>query len=333
MKIAVFGAGAIGCWVGGRLAAGGADVTLIGRPRVIDELVDGLTVTELGDRTWTVKPALATEPAAARDADLVLVTVKSAATAEAGRALAPHGSAPHGDAAIVSLQNGIHNASVLRAALPGRVVLAGMVPFNVARVAPGRYHRGTSGELVVEAHPAVEPLLLAARNAGLPLAARADIVAVQWGKLVMNLNNAINALSGKPLLEELSDRDFRRCLAAAQREALDVLDAAKQPVAKLLALPPRWVARVLPMPDWAFRRIATRVAAVDPHARSSMQDDFAAERATEIDFLQGEIVALAASLGRSAPVNAKLVALVRAAEAGGKRDFTGRELWAQLRGP
>ena len=62
MKIAVFGAGAIGCWVGGRLAAGGADVTLIGRPRVIDELADGLTVTELGDRTWTVKPTLATEP-------------------------------------------------------------------------------------------------------------------------------------------------------------------------------------------------------------------------------------------------------------------------------
>jgi len=328
VKIAVFGAGAIGCWVGGRLAAGGADVTLIGRPRVMAELADGLTVTELGDRTWTVKPTLATEPAAARDADLILVTVKSAATDEAGHALANHGTG-----AIVSLQNGIYNAAVLRAAMPDRVVLAGMVPFNVARVAPGRYHRGTSGELVVEGHPAVEPLVLAARNAELPLEARSDMMAVQWGKLVMNLNNAINALSGKPLLDELSDRDFRRCLAAAQHEALDILGAGKQPVAKLLALPPRWVARVLPMPDWAFRRIATRVAAVDPHARSSMQDDFAAGRATEIDFLQGEIVTLAKSLGRSAPVNAKLVELVRAAEAGGKRDFTGSELWAQLRGP
>ena len=328
MKIAVFGAGAIGCWVGGRLAAGGADVTLIGRPRVMAELADGLTVTELGDRTWTVKPALATEAAAARDADLILVTVKSAATDEAGRALANHGTA-----AIVSLQNGIHNAQVLRAVLPGRVVLAGMVPFNVARIAPGTYHRGTSGELVVERDPAVEPLVRAARNAELALDVRGDMVAVLWGKLVMNLNNAINALSGKPLLEELSDRDFRRCLAAAQREALDLLDAGKQPVARLLALPPRWIARVLPMPDWAFRRIATRVAAVDPHARSSMQDDFAAGRATEIDFLQGEIVTLALSLGRTAPVNAKLVELVRAAEAGGKRDFTGKGLWAQLRGP
>src|SRR3569833_3676513 len=124
----------------------------------------------------------------------------------------------------------------------------------------------------------------------------------------MNLNNAINALSGKPLFEELSDRDFRRCLA----------------------LPPRWVARILPMPDWAFRRIANRVAAVDPQARSSMQDDFRQGRPTEIAYLQGEVVALAEQYGLAAPINAKLVALVRAAEGGGKRDFTGRELWAAL---
>jgi 2-dehydropantoate 2-reductase len=328
VKIAVFGAGAIGCWVGGRLSAGGAEVTLIGRPRVIDELRDGLTVTELGDKSWTAKPALATEVTAARDAELVLVTVKSAATAGAGAELAGHGNG-----LVVSLQNGVHNAEVLRAALPGRDVLAGMVGFNVAWVAPGRYHRGTSGEIMIEGHPALEPFVLACRKAELVLEPRGDMPAVQWGKLVMNLNNAINALSGKPLFEELSDRDFRRCLAAAQKEALDVLAAAKQPIAKLLALPARWVARILPMPDWAFRRIATRVASVDPQARSSMQDDFIHGRKTEVDYLQGEIVALAEQHGRTAPINVKLVELVRAAEAGGKRDFTGAELWAQLRGP
>ncbi|HEY6038352.1 MAG TPA: 2-dehydropantoate 2-reductase [Kofleriaceae bacterium] len=327
MKIAVLGAGAIGCWVGGRLAASGEDVTLIGRPRVLDELRDGLTVTELGERSWTARPVLATEASATRDAGVVLVTVKSAATAAAGAELA----AIQSEAIVISLQNGVHNAEVLRAALPGRVVLAGMVGYNVARVAPGRYHRGTSGEILVEAHPALEPFLLACKKAELACEARADMPAVQWGKLVMNLNNAINALSGKPLFEELSDRDFRRCLAAAQREALDVLAAANQPVAKLLALPPRWVARILPMPDWAFRRIANRVAAVDPQARSSMQDDFRQGRPTEIAYLQGEIVALAAQHGRTAPINAKLVALVRAAEGGGKRDFTGRELWAAVR--
>jgi len=327
-RIAVFGAGAIGCWVGGRLAAGGSDVTLIGRPRVMAELARGIEVTELGGGSWHATPTLATDAAAAKDADIVLVTVKSAATAEAGAELA---RAIGAQALVASFQNGVRNAPTLRAALPGRVVLAGMVAYNVARVGPGRYHRGTTGELVVEAHPRAELLVAACRQAGLAIEPRADIAAVQWGKLVMNLNNAINALSGRPLALQLADRDFRRCLAAAQREALDVLAAAELPVARLLALPPRWIVRLLPMPDWAFRLIAERVAGVDPDARSSMADDFAAGRPTEVDYLQGEIVALADRANVPAPVNRALVELVHAAEAGGRRDYTGAELLASLR--
>jgi 2-dehydropantoate 2-reductase len=104
------------------------------------------------------------------------------------------------------------------------------------------------------------------------------------------------------------------------------LRAAGIPVARLLALPPNLIARILPMPDWMFRLIAERVASVDPHARSSMSDDFATGRQTEIDYLQGEVVRLAEKLGRAAPINAALVRLVHAAEAGGKRDFSGVEL-------
>jgi len=321
------GAGAIGCWIGGRLAADGNDVTLIGRPHVMTELEHGLEVSELGGKSWRSKPTLAIDASAAAGADLVLVTVKSAATAGAGAELA---HALRGSAIVASFQNGVRNPEVLRAALPGRSVLAGMVAYNVARVAPAHYHRGTTGELVLEAHDGAKPFVAACRAAGLAIAPRADIVAVQWGKLVMNLNNAINALSARSLFDELSDRDFRRCLAASQREALDVLAQAKLPVARLLALPPRVIVRLLPMPDWAFRLIANRVAGVDPAARSSMADDLAAGRATEVDFLQGEIVALAERSGGRAPINAKLAALVHAAEAGGQRAFTGAELLAAL---
>ncbi|HEY1815361.1 MAG TPA: 2-dehydropantoate 2-reductase [Kofleriaceae bacterium] len=323
MKIAVLGAGAIGCWIGGRLAAAGEDVTLIGRPRVMAELEQGLEVSELGDRSWKASPKLATDARAAGDAECVLVTVKSASTAEAAAELA---RAIGERAFVASFQNGVRNPQTLRDALPGRTVLAGMVAYNVARVGPGHYHRGTTGELMIEASPAAEPFVAACRHAELAIEARADMIAVQWGKLVMNLNNAINALSGKSLFEQLSDRAFRRCLAAAQREALDACAAAKLPIARLLALSPRMIVRLLPMPDWAFRPIANRVAGVDPNARSSMADDLAAGRATEVDYLQGEIVALAERAGRAAPINAKLAALVHAAEAGGKRAFTGTEL-------
>ncbi|MEO8702244.1 MAG: 2-dehydropantoate 2-reductase [Kofleriaceae bacterium] len=326
--IAIFGAGAIGCWVGGKLAAGGAAVTLIGRPRVLDELANGLTISELGTAaTAVVKPAIAIDAKAAAAAELVIVTVKSAQTAEAGAALA---AVLPDRAVVVSLQNGIRNAEVLRTSLPGRTVLAAMVPFNVVRSAAGAYHRASGGALRIEDVPAAAPLIAACRAGGLPIEPRTDMLAVQWAKLVMNLNNAVNALSGQPLAAELAQRTFRRCLAAAQREALELLALARQPVAKLTAIPPRWMPRLLEVPDRIFGVLAKRVVAIDPHARSSMWDDFEAHRPTEIDHLQGEVVTLAERLGRAAPINRTLVRLVRDAEAGGKRDFTAVDLATAL---
>ncbi len=324
--IAVFGAGAIGCWVGGKLAASGADVTLIGRPRIVDQLTRGLVISDFEGGEVRCAPQLAITPSAAEKASLVLVTVKSAQTAEAASALA---GVIAKTAVVVSLQNGIRNAEVLRAGLPGNRVLAAMVPFNVTRRGEA-FHRASGGILRVDADPANAELLAACARAALPIEARSDMPAVQWAKLVMNLNNAINALSGLPLATELADRGFRRCLAAAQREALALLARANQPVAKLTAIPPRWMPRLLGLPDAVFTRLARKVVAIDPHARSSMWDDFEAKRPTEIDYLQGEVVALAHRLGGAAPINGKLVELVRAAETGGKRDFTAPQLQAAL---
>lgn len=337
--IAIFGAGAIGCWVGGKLAAGGARITLIGRPRVLDELTaHGLTVSELDGEArrlaasttppTSTSPAVhvTTDPAAAAGAAIVLVTVKSAQTAEAGATLA---GVVGEDVAVVSLQNGVRNAEALASAL-GRPALAGMVPWNVVRRGPGAYHRGSSGTLVIERAARAEVLYAALAAAGLGFATRDDMPAVQWAKLVMNLNNAINALSGKPLAAELAERAYRRCLAASQREAIALLDAAGQRLAKLTRVPPRWMPRLLELPDAVFRRVARGAIAIDPHARSSMQDDLEAGRPTEIAYLQGELVALAARLDRPAPVNAALVELVRAAEGGGRRDFSGDELAAAI---
>jgi 2-dehydropantoate 2-reductase len=329
-RIAVFGAGAIGCWVGGWLSAAGANVTLVGRARVMTELERGLRVGELQGTTRVAHPVLATEPSAVAGADIVLVTVKSAATAEAARELAPVLAK---GCVVVSLQNGVRNVTTLRDRLPDHRVLAGMVPFNVVRRAPGEYMRATAGTLMLDAHAAITPLAEACRRADLACELRDDMPAVQWSKLVLNLNNAINALSGKPLVEELADRDFRRCLSACQREALHVLGAAQQPVARVMALPTPWLARVLTMPDRVFNVLGKRIVAIDPQARSSMWDDLEAKRPTEIDYIQGEIVVLAERLGMQAPINRALVGLVKDAERGGKRAFTGAELYAALGRP
>lgn len=329
-RLAIHGAGLVGCYLGGRLHDH-ASVRLICRPYMITVLNEhGLGTSDFrGHRQHAVPESLdmRTHASAAIDAELVLVTVKSAATGEVAQKLA--GVLAPG-AVVISFQNGLHNAERLREALPAHTVLAGMVPFNVVQTAPGLFHQASSGALMVEDSPALAPFLGMFAAAGLPLQPRSDMPAVQWAKLLLNLNNALNALSGLPLREELSQRAWRRCLALAQREALRVLDAAGIRPARLTPLPPGWLPRVLEWPDPLFRRLATTLLAVDPLARSSTWEDLQTGRRTEVDYINGEVVKLAEAHGLRAPVNARLVALIREAEQQ-PRSWHGEALLAELR--
>lgn len=331
-RVVVFGAGSIGCFLGGRLAAAGASVSFVGRPRLAaDAAANGLTLTDYKGARQRLEPEAVdyrTDPGVVAEAALVLVTVKSGATAEAADTLARHVKR---DALVVSFQNGIGNDLLLGERLACRAVLAGMVPFNVIQPAPGTFHQATQGALDVARHEALAPWRAVFVRAGLTLTEHDDMAAMQWGKLLVNLNNAINALSGLPLKTELSNRDFRRCLALAQREALTVMAAAGIRPARLTPLPPALVPHVLDLPDGAFRLIAARMLAIDPTARSSMLDDLDAGRPTEVDFLNGEVVRLAERYGQHAPVNARLVALVHAAEGGGNRRWEAAALLRELR--
>ncbi|MCB1453868.1 MAG: 2-dehydropantoate 2-reductase, partial [Rhizobiaceae bacterium] len=224
-RIAVFGAGSVGCFVGGLWRNAGLDVTLIGRPAVRDALADnGLRLTGHDGLDIALHGVpFETAPSAMAEVELVVVTVKSTATAEAAEHIAAH--APQATP-VLSLQNGISNVDILREALPGYTVLRGMVGFNVAWLGDGRLHKGTSGLLAAEQHPLTEELARTLRATPGELFLTDEPLALAWGKLLLNLNNAINALSGKTLLAELSERSYRRVLAASMREALSVLTAA-----------------------------------------------------------------------------------------------------------
>jgi 2-dehydropantoate 2-reductase len=150
---------------------------------------------------------------------------------------------------------------------------------------------------------------------GVPVAERGDMTGVLWGKLLLNLNNALNALAGVPLAAELADRRWRRLLARQIDEGLAVLKAAGIRPAPIEKVPPRAVPRILRLPDWLFRRVARSMLAIDPEARSSMWEDLGARRPTEIDHLQGAILALAAKTGVRVPLTRRIVELVKAAEA------------------
>lgn len=328
MKIGIVGAGAIGCYVGGALrVTGAAEVVLVGRPRVGDELAAyGLSVQDFaGERRRAEGVPFSTDPAAVADCDAVLCCVKSAQTDEVARSLA---GVIRSDAIVASLQNGVHNADVLRARLPSARVLAGIVGFNVRPRGEGVFQRTTSGTVMLE--PGADALVAALRAAGVDTRARADLARHQWTKLLVNLNNAVSALSGAPTRELLLSRELRGVMAAIAEEGLAVLRAANLRPAPLRGVPLRIVPFVLRLPT-PLARIALRSQLqVDPEARSSMWEDLTRQRPTEVDYLNGEIVRLAEQHGVEAPRNRRIVELVHAAERTGSPSMSGEALAAAL---
>lgn len=299
------GTGAIGAFVGGALAAAGVRVRFVGRPWVLEDLRRaGITLTDLDGGRRQHRPAAADLLSAPQaPAALVLLCTKSGGTASAARQLAE--ALPAGTP-VLSLQNGVDNVAQGRDAAPSLHWIAGMVPFNVAELAPGHWHRGTQGRLAAQDDSALRPWHGAFRHAGLPLDLHADMRSVQWGKLLLNLNNPVNALSRLPLRAQLLDRDLRHVFAALQTEALAVLDAAGIAPARMTPLPPRWLPRLMRLPTPLFERLAARMLRIDAHARSSMADDVAAGRVTEVDAICGAVVRLAQAHGRAAPLSERM---------------------------
>jgi 2-dehydropantoate 2-reductase len=315
--IGVAGAGSIGCFVGGMLAAGGCRVALLARSRVIQDIEDnGLRLTSFEGFERTIASSqltLSEGPRIFSDAGTVLVTVKSADTPEIADIIAQHAPA---DAVIVSLQNGVGNVSVLREKLPGRRVLAGMVPFNVIARGPGQFHRATSGDIVIERDDAGTAARLSVP--GLKMRATDNIAGVQWGKLLVNLNNALNALADLPLRQQLAQRAWRILFADQMAEGLAAIKAEGIRPVSSTPVPASWTPHLLRLPDAIFKVLLGGTMKIDPEARSSMWEDLQRGRRTEIDYLQGVITAIADRHGLQAPLSRRIVALIRSAEAAGK---------------
>ncbi len=324
--IVVAGAGSIGRWVGGMLQAGGRDVRFLARSGFIqDAEKSGLALSDRDGGEHQVQPdeiRASDEPQILADADVVLVTVKSKDTESMATLIAEHAKL---NAIVVSLQNGARNPDRLRAHLPAHDVRAGMVPFNVVQRSATEIHRASSGHVMVQTGP-TGGLAALLSVPGLAVQERDDMEAVLWGKVLINLNNAVNALSGLPLRAQLLDPQWRRVMAACVDEGLATLAKAGITPAKVAGLPPKALPTLLRAPTWVFRMIAARSIKVDPEARSSMQDDLVAGRPTEIDDLQGAIVRLAASHCLSAPTCARVVELIREVERGERTTTTPGEI-------
>ena len=335
-SIGVVGAGAIGCYVGGLLAPH-TKLTFLGKPRQQETIGShGFTVVPLRGPATTLAPtdfSFATEAAELATCDMVLVAVKSGQTAEVAGQLAEFARK---NVLVVSLQNGVANPPTIRQAFAR--VLATIVSFNVV-IETGEDDRQTvrqttSGPLIIETSEdgGSEILESLTTSAGIESKLSPDIAAEQWSKLVINLSNSINALAGVPTRDMLTDAGYRKIIGAVTREALDVLDAAKIRPAKMRGVPLRLLTRVLSLPSPIARLALRSRLKIDPRARSSMWQDLNRRRPTEVEYLNGEIVSLGETHGHKAPLNQRLVELIKDAVAAnrGSPEFSSKELLAKL---
>jgi len=303
--VAVLGAGAVGCYFGGMLARSGVSVTLIGRASHIDAIAAEGLLLKTTTFTERVRVAASTDAAAARAADLVLVAVKTWDTEAAARSLAPHLAE---GATVLSLQNGVENAALLRAGA-GHGAFPAVVWVAAEMTGPGALTHSGRGDLVIgdetpAAHGAPErssELNAAAAlfaRAGVPCLVSENVLGELWAKLAANCAfNPVSALTRARYGRIGTSPAGRRLLEEAVAEVLAVAAASGVAMEGQDAL-----GATLKLTDSM------------PEATSSMAQDLARGRRTEVDALNGFVARRGGALGVPVPVNRTLATLVKLLE-------------------
>ena len=287
------GAGAVGCYYGGRLALAGQAVTLIGRPALVQAVSQAGLIVEEGGQRHIARPDATEDPAGIAGADLVLICVKSGDSEAAARAIAPH-LAP--GATILSLQNGIGNADLLAEVL-GRPVGAVVVYVAAEMAGPGHVRHNGRGELILTPGTGAEAAAERFTAAGIRAEVSASAPVALWTKFTINcVYNAISALTRQAY-----------GVIDAQPGAHDVMRAVMQECRAVAA------ASGVTLPDDLWQKVLD-VAQQMAGQHSSTAQDMRRGKPTEIDALNGAVVRRAAALGLQAPVNTALWVMVKLAE-------------------
>ncbi|HET9734328.1 MAG TPA: ketopantoate reductase family protein [Burkholderiales bacterium] len=299
MRVAVLGAGAVGCYYGGMLARAGHEVTLIGRPVHVDAFkarglrFEGLKFDEL------VPVKASTDAGAVRGCRLVLFCVKSTDTDAAAAQIAPFLDA---GALVVNLQNGVDNIERIQARIAQPVIPAA-VYVATEMAGPGHLKHHGRGDLII-GHPGgkLPPGALALiqrwfETAGVPVAVSDNVAGELWAKLVVNCAyNALSAITQLPYGKMIAGPGIREVMRDVVEETLALAKASG------VAMAPDMLARTY------------KIAEAMPTQLSSTAQDLARGKPTEIEHLNGFVARRGAALGVPTPVNRTLYALVRLIE-------------------
>lgn len=315
MNFLVFGAGAIGTYLGASLAQAGQTVSVYARPATAAHLrANGLRLNGAPVASVTVFDSL---PAALNSApDVILFALKAYDTASAIQDLRAAQIVPP---PMVCLQNGIGNEAALTEAFGAERVLAGTVTTAVARRAAGDVQvERERGVGVALGHPLSESLLATLRQAGLNARGYASAEALKWSKLLINLvGNATSAILDMTVAGIFADERLFALEMQMLRECLAVMAKKNYAVVDLPGTPVRALALGARLPAWLARPLLTRGAARGRGGKlPSFHIDLHNGQPTEVNWLNGAVVRQGTEVGVPTPVNQLLTQTLEDLSAG-----------------
>ena len=305
MKILVFGAGAIGSFIGGMLSQKN-DVTLIGRKPHLDEInrsglsVTGHTELVFYPRTAENVESYIRQEGAGTKPDLVIVTVKSYNTHVAIQALQP---ILDEKVMIMSLQNGLTNLETIKNYYRRSRVIGGVISHGVIFQKPGRIKHAGEGEIILGGFGRLEREDLksvadAFNSSGLSTITTDNILGELWVKAAVNASiNPLTAIIGRRNGALLETQEFTKLVENICNEVVTVGRAAG-----------------IRLPQCDMINKTKTVIRLTSENKSSMLQDIERNRPTEIDSINGAIVNVGKKYGVESPVNETLTIMIKGLE-------------------
>jgi len=317
MTIAVIGAGAIGSVVAAYLTKAGVDVTLIGREDQVNAVNTGGLRVKGARGEETVKISAKTR--LDKQVDLVIFTVK---TQDIGAAVVENHEFLS-NTLILSSQNGVQADRLLRKDYPPQAITSSIVMFGATYTDPGEVTFNFEGDWIIgkpfEPNDENTQKIKDVLGKVFPVVVSDDITGMKWLKLFVNFNNCIPALIGKPMQETFADMGLCRLSILLLKEGVECVQKSGIDLVSLPQFPAERVYGLTQMPlDQAAGIINKTLTTLSKEPLyGSILQSIMRKRASEIDYINGEIVKLASEKGYDVPLNKRVVEMVHEVEQGG----------------
>ncbi|MFH0917571.1 MAG: ketopantoate reductase family protein [Candidatus Omnitrophota bacterium] len=316
MRIAVIGAGAIGCLVAGYLKKNGEEVTLVGRGQSVQAINEhGISISGVRGNfslRLDIAGTLNYNP------ELVILTTK---TQDVEGALAGCAHLIQ-NSLLLTTQNGVQADKLAAKYLPAEKIISSIVMFGATNLESGKVVHNFEGSWIIGSlfHPYPTESLVALSlvlDKAFPTVISQEMQGMKYLKIFVNANNCLPAIIGKSMQEVFGDLTISRISIAIWKEAFEVFDKLGIDLVSLPGFPVENITKFTTMPSAHAAEIFSglmRNLSKDPLYGSILQSIMRG-KLSEIDYINGEFVRLAEENNMQVPLNKILVQLVHEVEA------------------